>query len=319
MILILTDEHEATTDLVIDWLVYLKKNFIRISLENNVIVEKIYYDENFQLNALLKIKKNNDIIYLDTKNISSYWYRRSNININIPKIGYNNKITEQLTDYLFSEYGDVQRIIGFILNSKNRINKYSDNDISKIEELTYANKCGLKTPDFVICSDKKTFLDFYKKHKGNVITKTIGDPSTFFRTGLHWFTNKVNLSDVPKNFALSLFQEMIKKSFELRIFYLKGKCYSSAIFSQNDKQTQIDFRHYNNKKPNRVIPYKLPKEIESKISKFMNLSNLNSGSIDMILTPNNEYYFLEVNPIGQFEQVSIPCNYNLFKKIADIL
>jgi hypothetical protein len=39
----------------------------------------------------------------------------------------------------------------------------------------------------------------------------------------------------------------------------------------------------------------------------------------MIVTPEKKYVFLEVNPIGQFNQVSIPCNYFLEKKIADYL
>ena len=112
---------------------------------------------------------------------------------------------------------------------------------------------------------------------------------------------------------------MLIKEIELRIFYLHGEFYSSAIFSQRDPQTRIDFRHYNNEKPNKVIPYKLPVEQEKKLQSLMQISGLNSGSIDMVLTDKGEYVFLEINPIGQFEQVSIPCNYNIFKKIAEIL
>lgn len=46
---------------------------------------------------------------------------------------------------------------------------------------------------------------------------------------------------------------------------------------------------------------------------------MNSGSIDMIVTLNNNYVFLEVNPVGQFWQVSYLCNYYLEKKIAHYL
>jgi hypothetical protein len=51
----------------------------------------------------------------------------------------------------------------------------------------------------------------------------------------------------------------------------------------------------------------------------MHVNGLTSGSLDVVLTTQYEYVFLEVNPIGQFEQVSVPCNYNLFKTIAEIL
>ena len=46
---------------------------------------------------------------------------------------------------------------------------------------------------------------------------------------------------------------------------------------------------------------------------------LNTGSIDMIKSVDGNYYFLEVNPSGQFGMTSFPCNYNLHEKVADYL
>lgn len=51
----------------------------------------------------------------------------------------------------------------------------------------------------------------------------------------------------------------------------------------------------------------------------MKLMDLNTGSIDMIKNKNNEYIFLEVNPVGQFSMVSYPCNYYIEEKIASYL
>ena len=51
----------------------------------------------------------------------------------------------------------------------------------------------------------------------------------------------------------------------------------------------------------------------------MDLLNLDNGSIDIILTPDKEYVFLEVNAVGQFGMVSVPCNYFLEEKFADFL
>lgn len=51
----------------------------------------------------------------------------------------------------------------------------------------------------------------------------------------------------------------------------------------------------------------------------MKKMNLDTGSIDMIVTPELEYVFLEVNPVGQYDMVSVPCNYHLHSKIAKIL
>ncbi|MDM1050110.1 hypothetical protein [Sphingobacterium hotanense] len=44
----------------------------------------------------------------------------------------------------------------------------------------------------------------------------------------------------------------------------------------------------------------------------------NTGSIDLILTPDGDYVFLEINPEGQFGMVSHPCNYFLEREMAII-
>lgn len=88
-----------------------------------------------------------------------------------------------------------------------------------------------------------------------------------------------------------------------------------AIMSQEDKKTSVDFRNYNMIKPNRRLPYKLPIEIEEKLCQLLNHFKLNFASIDLMVRGNN-FYFLEINPVGQFGMVSGPCNYKIEKLIA---
>ncbi|WP_228444971.1 ATP-grasp domain-containing protein [Chryseobacterium indoltheticum] len=114
---------------------------------------------------------------------------------------------------------------------------------------------------------------------------------------------------------ISFFQEKIEKDFEIRTFYLNGKTWSMAIFSQNDEQTKVDFRKYNDDKPNRNVRYKLPKDIEEKVHILMQTLDLNCGSLDFMKS-GNKYYFLEINPVGQFGNVSADCNYFLEREIA---
>lgn len=134
------------------------------------------------------------------------------------------------------------------------------------------------------------------------------------------YTQKINLEKIETNsFAVSLVQNYIEKKYELRVFYFEKLFYTMAIFSQNDSKTSVDFRNYNKEKPNRTVPYKLPYEVEQKLINLMDKLDLNCGSIDMIVEKNNEYVFLEVNPIGQFGMISSPCNYNLERIIAKYL
>ncbi|MBK7652698.1 MAG: hypothetical protein IPJ20_20805 [Flammeovirgaceae bacterium] len=114
-------------------------------------------------------------------------------------------------------------------------------------------------------------------------------------------------------------QRNIKKRYELRVFYFDSKFFSMVMFSQNEHQTSIDFRRYDFTNPTRWVPYKLPFQIEEKLDKLMRTLHLNSGSIDLIYGADLEYYFLEVNPVGQYAMVSDACNYYLDKLICDFL
>ena len=51
----------------------------------------------------------------------------------------------------------------------------------------------------------------------------------------------------------------------------------------------------------------------------MDTLKLSTGSIDLVVDINDVYYFLEVNPVGQFGMVSSPCNYNIEKKLVNTL
>ena len=132
------------------------------------------------------------------------------------------------------------------------------------------------------------------------------------------YTSTVHKREKAK-FFITFFQDKIDKEFEIRTFYLNGKCYSMAIFSQNDERTKTDFRKYNLEKPNRNVPYNLSSCIEEKIKLLMQALDLNCGSLDFLKGKDGKFYFLEVNTIGQFLGLSHTCNYSLDKKIADYL
>lgn len=119
-----------------------------------------------------------------------------------------------------------------------------------------------------------------------------------------------------KEFSPSLLQEYIDKDYEVRSFYLKGAIYSMAILSQANSNTAIDFRKYDVVRPNRYVPYKLPDVLEKKMKTIMDLLKLVCGSFDIVKSTGGSYYFLEINPYGEFELLSRSCNYNLEYKYA---
>ena len=170
-------------------------------------------------------------------------------------------------------------------------------------------------------TNSKKELEEFRERVGSVITKGIheslhfSDDDCFYSVYTEEIDND-NIDQLSEYFYPSLFQSKLEKEYEIRSFYIDGEFYSMAIFSQSDETTKVDFRKYNEKKPNRNVPFKLPNEISLKLKLFMHEMDLSSGSIDLVYTISNEFIFLEVNPVGQFAMTSEPCNYYLEKTIA---
>ena len=111
----------------------------------------------------------------------------------------------------------------------------------------------------------------------------------------------------------------MEKAFEIRAFYLAGRVWAMAIFSQAEERTALDFRNYDAQRPSRTVPYRLPDPVVGAIGRLMRSLGLSSGALDLIRTPEGRHVFLEVNPAGQFGMVSGPCNYHLEKLVAEHL
>lgn len=78
-----------------------------------------------------------------------------------------------------------------------------------------------------------------------------------------------------------------------------------------------DSRLYKNK---RLIPINLPEYIVDKIFLLSLKTELNTGSIDFLYSlKENEYYFLEINPVGQFGFLSYQFNGEIDYEIAKFL
>lgn len=313
MILIVSELLDRSTNTVIDWC-FNSLNIIRAN-KNDLKIASIDYQKE---EVIFKFREE----FISSKNITSFWYRRGYLD-NDYSISNNNKDLEYLIySHLDSEWDEIIRFFtqAFTNNEIKSLGTYQVKD-QKLVQLKYAQKAGLRIPKTFITSSKEDLLLRKKNCDNNLITKGISvSPSfTFDNISLEGYTELVPnefIQSLPDTFFPSLFQESIEKLYELRIFYLKEKFYSMAIFSQNNEQTKIDVRKYDDSKPNRSVPYQLPKNIEEKLNHFMISMDLDTGSIDMLVDKNNDFYFLEVNPNGQFGMVSTPCNYYIEREIA---
>lgn len=323
MILIISIKEDYSTNNVIDWIYHNQNNVLRINHEESIKnLEIIFNNDNYKI--LFEYNKKQYSI----NDFLSFWFRKGKLNFNsiLANIShnFNKEIKKEVFSHLLNEeLNTIEQFIIYSLEQAKKLGSYYQGDTNKLKSLAIAQQIGLSIPDSFIFSQKNQLKTLIQKSE-DFITKGVQGILSF-GTDTIGFNNKtelVNNSDVDEmsnKFFPSFFQNNIKKLYELRIFYLLGEFYSMAIFSQDDEQTKVDFRNYNLKNPNRTVPYKLPKDIERRLVLFMQKMNLDTGSIDMIVTPELEYVFLEVNPVGQYGMTSIPCNYYLDEKIAQYL
>ncbi|MDI9319947.1 MAG: grasp-with-spasm system ATP-grasp peptide maturase [Phycisphaerales bacterium] len=330
MIYINSSFNDNSTDCVQDWIYFLsKQNIIRANDFQQIT--SFTYKIN---NQNEEVNFNTESNQISTEVIKSYWYRRGGISFNNIK---NESIYPRLgvfaNKYIEREFKFISKVLENCLKNKLKgINIENDNYTNKIENLSIAKKVKLSIPDSIICTDWSELIEFCLIHR-NIISKPIifgsfefpnsSTEQIFISSGVikldHSELMEIKSKCENSSFSPSLFQVYIEKKFELRIFYLNGQCYSMAIFSQSNVKTKIDFRNYDYERPNRCVPYQLPKEIEQKINAFMHAADLNCGSLDMIYSTDNQYVFLEVNPIGQYQWLTNNCNYFIDRLIAQTL
>lgn len=309
-VLIFSNNYDQSTADVTDWIEHLGFTWKRINGEG--IINNITF-------ILEKVNNNHE------NNFVSLWYRRT-----FPHEFYEyfkkmipNNYFHELANNVFQEFETIHSYVYDLHFSQIKI-KLSNNKIkiNKLNVLNIASKCGLEIPNSLITTCKDELLKFFEQNN-RIITKAASNSFSLNTNegNITSYTNEVNfdfINTLPNSFYPSFFQEYIDKKYELRTFYIDRKCYSMAIFSQNNDKTKLDFREYDNELPNRCVPYQLPFFIEEKIINLMTELELNCGSIDLIRT-NTGFVFLEVNEVGQFGMTSKPCNYYLEKEIAKFL
>ncbi len=323
ILLISTRNDEISTEDVFDWILQLGHKPTRINGDD---LAEAGLD--FQLTkSYIKVGQKKMKRYYD-----AIWFRRwsghefafkvkeilskniSDIDLQRNILNYIVKSHQSIKEYFIADY--------FV--SKKWLTKFSQANINKLRMLSVAKSCSLNVPNYIITNKKSDVEDFFKKTAGKLVTKDIDSPFfNFIGDGIYIsFTEEINsaaIESLPVKFTITFFQELIEKEFDIRVFYLDGKFYSMAIFSQSNERTKVDFRKNSSKEPNRTVPYKIPDKLGINFTKLMKLLGLTTGSIDLIKDKKGCYYFLEVNPVGQFGMVSKPCNYYLEEKVAEFL
>ncbi|MDR2126635.1 MAG: hypothetical protein LBP63_07385 [Prevotellaceae bacterium] len=313
-IVVFSEENDISTIDVMKYCKIAGCDFNRINSDDKAL--KIYISKED-----VKITTTFDTFHIDKNSIC--WFRRAEIPSVYIKYQNKNSLQDSIDIFNFIEHK--QTFNALKLWVKHNCKYSSDllvDKFNKVDVLLKASEIGIQVPEWIVTDEKEFALKFAKKYEF-VACKPFclfffQDKNATYKN----LTEKLQFADIEAFqdcFIPRFFQQYIDKKYELRSFYFHGKFFTYAILSQHNANTMIDFRNYDNDKPNRCIPFVLRNDYCAKLNLLMQKLNLDTGSCDIMVDKNDNYYFLEINPVGQFGYGSFICNENIEKFIANYL
>ncbi|MBK7537170.1 MAG: grasp-with-spasm system ATP-grasp peptide maturase [Myxococcales bacterium] len=315
MILLLSSSSDTNLDFVIEWLTFYGHPYLRLNADDP-LHDAFHLALNPPEPPRLMVRG----AEVELSAIGAVWLRQfGNLRRSRYWFDAKNRVRPDALEQISREQSILLGGLLSLLSGKHWLTHPSRTHVNKLDMLVQAGRAGLVVPQTHVINRKSDLRALIER--GDYICKSLYEPM-FLKDGSGFyamFTTKVTHEDLElldDELAPSLVQRLVPKEYELRVFYLAGQCYSMAIFSQQRARSALDFRNVDWTDPPRQVPYELPPEIAEAVHRFMTGIGLNCGSLDLIKAQDGKYYFLEVNPAGQFGMVAFPCNYPLYEKIA---
>lgn len=323
-ILILSNEEEQCVALVTKHLEKMGETFYRFDTntfpKNKTLT--MTFPDGGMCGSLKTIEHNtsNDTL-INWENIKSVWYRRPAL----PEV--KNSVREDFREFgvnesraaLWSLYTSIDaRWVNPPLFASKLL---EDN---KLYQMKVAYSVGLRVPKTIISNNFEDILSFSSTCK-NLAVKPLY--TTVFRKEgedlLFLYTNKISKKDLlEKEQEIGLcpimLQEYTDKKIELRITIVNQEIFACAIHSQNSERTLHDWRKYDFSGVKHE-QYQLPINVKYRLLKLMKTLGLYYGAVDMIITPEDEYVFLEINPNGQWGWIEELTGMQISQAIANLL
>jgi glutathione synthase/RimK-type ligase-like ATP-grasp enzyme len=314
MILIATNERDITSDYVVLELKRRKIPFVRLNTER-LPLANIQFDPRCGVNSWTISLDNRQI---SLSSIRAGYYRRPGTPIVQDGI-----IDRKARRYCESEWSSVlfsalNSIGPKWLNSPSNIFAAED----KPRQLALANEVGLTIPDTIITNSLQPVL-VQNSSSATYVAKPLrcalvgnGDEERVI------FSNRIDSLDELDPIKLSLapviFQQEIEKESDIRVTIIGAKVFAVEILSQAHAETRTDWR-----RGARIDlvhrQHELPKNTADMCLSLTKLLGLNFGAIDLVLDKNNKYWFLEINPNGQWAWLENRTKQPLTKAIVDEL
>lgn len=313
MILVLTNERDLTSDYVILELEKRNLQFVRLNserLSNAAVVFDPTWGRDGWLVELAGVR-------LDFRTVRAAYFRRPG-SPETPK----GVVREDAAKYCRAEWGAV---LSSALNSLEE--RWLNSPLAilaaedKPRQLALAVALGFKVPSTVISNDLEAVT--HRLTDGPVVAKTVREALVDGEEGERViFTNLIpdlsKLSETAVAAAPVIFQQKIEKCSDLRVTVVGKEAYAVEILSQALPETSVDWRRGCHPELCHRM-YDLPTELKERCVLLVRSLNLRFGAVDLVLDREGNYWFLEVNPNGQWAWIENRTGLPLTVAIVDEL
>jgi hypothetical protein len=314
LIALITHSTDLHATIVAKRLEGLSVPFIR--LDTDLVQGTLRLSTDFRSDAAVSIELLSESLYpVNLSDVSSVWLRRIAPCFVDPAI-----TTSSIATFIKDEADTLLRGIYELLSDRFWVSQFRNVLIAenKIYQLSVARKVGFLIPRTLITSSPSDARAFYRECRGEVITKPLSRRYIEEKRKSHLlWTSLVTAESLADDASLllapNLLQERIPKHYELRITVVGETVFPCAIYSQTHAATSLDWRHYEVDIPYEAVS--IPDSVRESCLHLMHQLGLKYGAFDVIVTPDERYVFLEINPIGQWlwieEKTGLPITDNL--------
>lgn len=192
----------------------------------------------------------------------------------------------------------------------------------KLVQLDLATTLGFAVPRFTVTNSPDHAAAFVGSCPGGTIVKVLSSPLIRYpERAATLYTHLVTDEDLDEldsvRFGPTLLQEFVHKAMDVRVTVTGERVFAVGI-TPTTADARVDFRRaeiYD--LPH--VPLDLPPVLEARCVELVTRLGLRFGAIDLLLTPDGEYVFLEINPNGQWYWLEWVTGIPLTSALCDLL
>lgn len=228
---------------------------------------------------------------VDLADVGAVWYRR------LRPLGLADDLDETGRLFAWSESTEALTGAWYALDAFWMNHPLADDAAQrKVLQLRLAVEVGLEVPDTLVTNDPDAARAFVERvGPGRVIRKAFRNIAEAPRS-----TAVVTADDLARvdlvRYAPVIFQGFVESVVDLRVTVVDGEVFAAQI--RSDADHQVDYRL--GLGTAEVSAHRLPQDLEDRLRELMRRLGVSYGAIDLRLTPDGRYVFLEINPGGEY-------------------